>query len=60
MAFDWQPIMLTLRLATTATLVLLVVGTPIAWWLARTHSRLKQPIAAVVALPLPPHSRSRQ
>lgn len=52
MAFDWQPITLTLKLASIATLVLLVVGTPCAWWLARTRHWLKQPIAAVVALPL--------
>ena len=43
---------LTLRLAGVTTLVLLVVGTPIAWWLARTRSRLKPAIGAIVALPL--------
>ncbi|WP_305907475.1 molybdate ABC transporter permease subunit [Methylomarinum sp. Ch1-1] len=49
-------ILLTLKLATIVTLVLLLIGTPIAWWLARTHSRLKGPIMALVALPivLPP------
>jgi molybdate transport system permease protein len=52
MSFDWQPVFLTLKLATLVTLVLLVVATPIAWWLARTRHWLKQPIAAVVALPL--------
>ncbi|MBC8648187.1 molybdate ABC transporter permease subunit [Pseudomonas sp. MTM4] len=45
-------ILLTLKLAGITTLLLLVIGTPIAWWLARTHSRLKGPIGAVVALPL--------
>ena len=45
-------IWLTLKLASVTTLILLVIGTPIAWWLARTRSRLKGPIAAVVALPL--------
>lgn len=45
-------IWLTLKLASVTTLILLVIGTPIAWWLARTCSRLKGPIAAVVALPL--------
>ena len=49
---DWQAIWLTLRLATTVTLLLLLVGTPIAWWLARTSHWLKGPVAAVVALPL--------
>ncbi|MFZ6049236.1 molybdate ABC transporter permease subunit [Pseudomonas sp. CR3202] len=49
---DLAAIWLTLELATLTTLLLLVVGTPIAWWLARTTSRLKGPVAAVVALPL--------
>ena len=47
-----QAIWLTLRLATTATLLLLLIGTPLAWWLARTHSWLRGPVAAIVALPL--------
>jgi molybdate transport system permease protein len=51
-AIDWQTVALTLKLATTTTLVLLVVATPIAWWLSRTRHWLKQPIASVVALPL--------
>ncbi|HET9644944.1 MAG TPA: molybdate ABC transporter permease subunit [Burkholderiaceae bacterium] len=47
---------LTLRLATVTTFVLLLLGTPLAWWLARTRSWLKSPVSAVVALPivLPP------
>lgn len=49
---DLAAIWLTLKLATTVTLLLLAIGTPIAWWLARTRSRLKHPVAAVVALPL--------
>jgi molybdate transport system permease protein len=52
MPHDMTPIWLTLRLASVATAVLLLVGTPLAWWLARTHSRLKTPIEALVALPL--------
>ncbi len=48
----WSPIRLTLELATITTLVLLVIGTPIAWWLARSKSRWKEAVAAVVALPL--------
>jgi molybdate transport system permease protein len=52
MAFDWQPVWLTLKLASTTTLMLLIIGTPIAWWLARTHAWYKQALAAVVALPL--------
>jgi molybdate transport system permease protein len=51
-AFDSAPIWLTLRLATVTTLLLLLVGTPLAWWLARTRSWLKGPVGAVVALPL--------
>lgn len=49
---DLAAIWLTLRLATTVTLLLLIIGTPIAWWLARTSSVWKAPIAAIVALPL--------
>ena len=49
---DLLAIGLTLRLATTTTLILLVLGTPLAWWLATTRSRLRGPISAVVALPL--------
>ncbi|MBB1073537.1 molybdate ABC transporter permease subunit [Rhodoferax sp. 4810] len=51
-ADDLQAIGLTLRLAGIVTLILLIIGTPIAWWLARTHHWLKGPIGAVVALPL--------
>ena len=43
---------LTLELATVVTLLLLVIGTPIAWWLARTRSPLKGFVGAIVALPL--------
>ena len=52
MATYWEPVWLTLKLATMTTLILAVVGTPIAWWLARSQHWLRQPIAAVVALPL--------
>ncbi len=48
----WPPIRLTLELAATTTVVLLIVGTPIAWWLARSRARWKEAVAAVVALPL--------
>src|SRR5215471_7415062 len=47
----WPPIRLTLELATIST-VLLVVGTPIAWWLARSSAIWKEAVAAVVSLPL--------
>ena len=45
-------IWLTLRLATVTTLLLFIIGTPIAWWLARTRSWLKAPVGSLVALPL--------
>lgn len=47
-----QPVGLTLTLALIVTLLLLVVGTPIAWWLSRTRSPLQPAVAAVVSLPL--------
>jgi molybdate transport system permease protein len=51
-AEDWSAIRLTLELASVTTLLLLLVGTPLAWWLARTASRWKSIIAALVAMPL--------
>ena len=55
-AVDLSAIWLTLKLATVVILILLLLGTPIAWWLARTQSWWKGPVGAVVALPivLPP------
>ena len=52
MAVDLVPVWLSLQLATVTTVILLVLGTPLAWWLARSASWLTGPIAAVVALPL--------
>jgi molybdate transport system permease protein len=49
---DLSAIELTLELATLVTGLLLVIGTPIAWWLARTPSKLKGIVGTVVALPL--------
>jgi molybdate transport system permease protein len=51
-AADWGAIRLTLELASLTTLLLLVLATPLAWWLARTSSRWRAPVGAVVALPL--------
>jgi molybdate transport system permease protein len=45
-------IWLTVKLASVVTVLLMFVGTPIAWWLARTRSWWKGPVGAVVALPL--------
>jgi len=49
---DLAAIWLTLKLASLTTVILLIVGTPIAWWLVRTRSWLKGPVGAIVALPL--------
>ncbi len=49
---DLGPLWLTLHLALVTTAILLVLGTPISWWLARTTSRLKPAVEAVTALPL--------
>ncbi len=51
-AADWSAIWLTLKLASVVTVLLLLVGTPLAWWLARTRSAWKGALSAVVALPL--------
>jgi molybdate transport system permease protein len=51
-AADFAAVRLTLELATVVTLLLLAIGTPVAWWLARTRSRLRHAVGAVVALPL--------
>lgn len=48
----WQPIRLTIELAGLTTVLLLILGTPIAWWLARSTSRFKEVVATLVALPL--------
>src|SRR5690554_6379170 len=52
MSPEWQAVWLTLKLAGSTTALLLVIGTPIAEWLARTGHWLRQPVSAVVALPL--------
>jgi len=53
---DWSAVRLTAQLAALTTLLLLLVGTPVAWWLARTRSRLRPLVASLVAMPivLPP------
>lgn len=52
MTIDWQPVWLTLELATLTTVILLIVGTPLAWWLATTRCVCREWVGAVVALPL--------
>ena len=48
----WQPVQLTIALAAITTVVLLVVGTPVAWWLARSKAWWKEAVATLVAMPL--------
>ncbi len=48
----WQPISLTIELAAITTILLLLIGTPIAWWLARSNAWWKEVAATIVALPL--------
>lgn len=51
-AADWTTVRLTAQLAAVTTLLLLLVGTPLAWWLARTRSAAKPWVASLVAMPL--------
>ncbi|MBL8336341.1 MAG: molybdate ABC transporter permease subunit [Rhodoferax sp.] len=48
----WQAIRLTLQLATLTALLLLLIATPLAWWLSQTRSRWRAPVSALVTLPL--------
>jgi molybdate transport system permease protein len=52
MVIDWQPVWLTLKLASLTTLVLLLLGTPLAWWLASSRAWWKELVGSLVALPL--------
>ena len=52
LASTWTALALTLRLAAVSTALLLVLGAPLAWWLARTPSRWREPVSALVTLPL--------
>ena len=49
---DPGPVWLSIQLAAITVVVLLAIGTPVAWWLATTRSRARAPVEAVVALPL--------
>ncbi len=49
---DWTPFTLSFKLAFVTTLILLLIGIPVAWWLANTRSRLKPFIEALVSMPL--------
>jgi len=52
MNIDWRVVFVTAKLASLTTLILLLGGTPLAWWLTRTRSRLRPLVEAVVAMPL--------
>jgi molybdate transport system permease protein len=52
MTIDWTPVVLTLELAAVSVTILLLLGTPIAWWLARTESPVKVLVESAVSLPL--------
>lgn len=51
-AAAWSAIWLTLKLASLTTVLLLVLATPLAWWLSQTRSRWRAPLSALVTLPL--------
>lgn len=52
MSHDWQPLLLTFRLAAVTTLILSLVGIPFAWWLSQTRLRIKPALEALVSMPL--------
>ena len=49
---DMQALWLTLQVASLTTVILLLLGTPLAWWLVRSRSWVTRPVAAIIALPL--------
>lgn len=49
---EWPAILLTARLALVTTLILFIIGTPLAWWLARSRSRAAIAVEAITAMPL--------
>jgi len=52
MEFDWSPLVLTLKLASITTIILLLIGIPLAYWLAFSKFRFKFIIEALVSMPL--------
>ena len=50
--FDISALFITLKLASVSTLILLLLGTPLAWWLSQTRWKLKTILEAIIALPL--------
>lgn len=52
MSYDWQPLLLTFRLAAITTVILFVIGIPLAYWIAYTRTRFKPVIETLVSMPL--------
>ena len=52
MTYDWQPLLLTFQLAAITTLILFVIGIPLAYWIAYTRTRFKPIIETLVSMPL--------
>lgn len=52
MTYDWQPLLLSFRLAAITTVILLVIGIPLAYWIAYTRTRVKPVIETLVSMPL--------
>ena len=52
MSHDWEPLLLTFRLAAITTLILFVIGVPLAYWIATTRTRFKPVIETLVSMPL--------
>jgi len=52
MTVDWQPLLLTFKLASVTTAILFCIGVPFAWWLANARIRFKPAVEALVAMPL--------
>ena len=50
--FDISALIVTLKLASVSTIILLLIGTPIAWWLSQTRFKFKVVFEAIIALPL--------
>ena len=50
--YDISALLVTIKLASVTTIILILVGTPIAWWLSQTHFKFKAVIEAIIALPL--------
>jgi molybdate transport system permease protein len=52
MSYDWEPLLLTFRLAAITTAILLVIGIPLAYWVAHTRIRLKPVVETLISMPL--------